>query len=136
MVRNINTLTTLLYMYGGLTILIGLALGTLFLGLGFLRRAHFEQSGLVRQIIGGVLAASIVPLGILICLSGHWIAKRRNRIASMVIAGFCCLIFPLGTLLGIFTFVVLNDEEVKGTYTPVPWVNPGRPSLTDHPSRE
>ena len=54
--------------------------------------------------------------GVLTILSGRYIAQHRRRMFSMVIAGINCASFPLGTLLGVFTFIVLLRPSVKAMY--------------------
>lgn len=49
-------------------------------------------------------------------LSGLYLRTRRHRTFSMVIAGINCLHVPLGTLLGVFTLVVLGRESVRKLY--------------------
>jgi hypothetical protein len=62
--------------------------------------------------IGGFLVA----LCVCNALSGHYIRKRKNRMFSFIIAGINCMQFPLGTALGVFTFIVLTRESVKMVY--------------------
>ena len=64
-------------------------------------------------VIGGFLVA----LSVCNALSGHYIRKRKNRIFSFIISGINCMQFPLGTALGVFTFIVLSRESVKLTYS-------------------
>jgi hypothetical protein len=66
--------------------------------------------------IGCVALAIGWTLGGLTVYSGRCIAKRRRRTFSMVIAGICCISIPLGTVLGIFTLIVLQRESVRGLY--------------------
>lgn len=64
--------------------------------------------------------------GALICLIGLLanlasaiaLRARRGRIFSIVIAGINCIHMPLGTLLGVFTIMVLSRESVKNLYPP------------------
>lgn len=49
-------------------------------------------------------------------ISGICILGRRCRIASLIVAGINCLQFPFGTVLGVFTFIVLLRESVTGLY--------------------
>jgi hypothetical protein len=51
-------------------------------------------------------------------LSGLFMRDRRHRTFSMVIAGINCLHIPIGTTLGIFTFIVLGRESVRKLYRP------------------
>lgn len=50
-------------------------------------------------------------------LSGRYLAQRRNRMFSLVIAGLLCTFVPVGTVLGVFTLVVLSRESVRRLYT-------------------
>ena len=49
-------------------------------------------------------------------LSGLFMRARRHRTFSMVIAGLNCVHIPLGTTLGIFTFIVLVRDSVRRMY--------------------
>lgn len=72
-------------------------------------------------------------IAILTIISGSLLLKRRARVFSMVIAGINCISVPIGTVLGIFTIVVLSRESVRRQYaedaaqgrrpvaTPRPW---------------
>lgn len=126
MTRHLSTLSILHYVYGafvcvgGCFALIFIFLGS-FLGSDFLAsnsgEAPPEWLGGFFQVLGWVLFALIEAWGILTILSGTWIAKGKNRTGTLVVAGFNCLNIPFGIALGIFTFVVMMDEEVKQAYT-------------------
>src|SRR5215471_1430921 len=68
---------------------------------------------------GGVVLSGWV-LGGLTIYSGRCMSRRTSRIFSMVVAGICCIWFPFGTVLGVFTFIVLARPSVKEMYE-----NPG-----------
>lgn len=55
-------------------------------------------------------------IGILNIVSGVSMMKRRRRTLSLILAGFNCLSVPLGTTLGVFTFVVLLRDTVVAEY--------------------
>ncbi len=46
-------------------------------------------------------------------MSGRFIAKRKNRVFCIVIGAINCLAVPLGTVLGVFTIVLLTRDEAK-----------------------
>ncbi|MBL7951829.1 MAG: hypothetical protein JNM62_08915 [Flavobacteriales bacterium] len=126
MKRHLSTLSMLHYVYGAFVCVGGFfALGLIFLG-GFLNSDFIAENsqgqpppawlGGFFEVFGWVLFVFIELWGILTLLSGSWISKRKNRTGSQVVAAFNCLNIPFGIALGIFTFVVLNDEEVKGEY--------------------
>lgn len=64
-------------------------------------------------VIGGVF---LVGGGLANVISGLLIRKRHARVFSLVIAGLNCLAFPLGTVLGVFTFLVLLRPSVEELY--------------------
>ena len=49
-------------------------------------------------------------------LSGLLIQRRKYRTFSLLVAGINCLQFPFGTVLGVFTFVVLLRDSVREAY--------------------
>lgn len=58
-------------------------------------------------------------VGILNIVSGRRILQRRWRVFSLVMGGVNCISFPLGTTLGVFTFIVLLRPSVIARYQPV-----------------
>lgn len=49
-------------------------------------------------------------------ISGMFMRNQKNRTFSLIIAGINCLQFPLGTALGVFTFIVLLRDSVREIY--------------------
>jgi hypothetical protein len=72
--------------------------------------------GYMIAAMGGCAVIFGWALGTLTIISGRRLAHQRSRIFSMVMAGINCIYFPLGTLLGIFTIVVLARDSVKQLY--------------------
>ena len=71
--------------------------------------------GLFRVLfVAFVLWFLISALGNL--MSGIYMRKFRNRTFSMVVAGINCLHIPLGTILGIMTFIVITRDSVRRRY--------------------
>ena len=66
-------------------------------------------TGLVGTVMGGALGGLSIA-------SGRCIAGRRARAFSLVMAGINCLFMPFGTVLGVFTFVVLSRASVQALY--------------------
>lgn len=125
MVNNLKVLSILHYVYGALVCVMGMAMLSL-VGLGaFLASDVVAQNaeepppewlGAFLGAFGMALFIIILLWGLFIVLSGRWIARRRNRTASIVVAALCLLSFPFGTALGIFTLVVLLNDEVRQAY--------------------
>ena len=53
-------------------------------------------------------------------LSGLFIRDRKHRTVSLVIAALNCLQIPFGTVLGVFTIVVLVRDSVSQLYARPP----------------
>jgi hypothetical protein len=54
--------------------------------------------------------------GIANVLSGLFLRRKKNRTFSIVVGGINCLQVPFGTVLGIFTLLVLLRESVRQSY--------------------
>jgi|GEM_PF-311865 len=65
--------------------------------------------GLLFLIFLGVLGAAHV-------YSGLYIKRRKKRFFSLVLAGFDCLLIPIGTVLGVSALIILNRASVKRIY--------------------
>lgn len=53
---------------------------------------------------------------VLNALSGFFLLARKHRVFSLVVAGINCLHMPLGTILGVFTIIVLIRASVQEEY--------------------
>ena len=59
-------------------------------------------------------------VGGLTIYSGRCLARHRGKTFSYVVAAINCLSLPFGTILGIFTFVVLGRSSVERLYAEAP----------------
>jgi hypothetical protein len=71
-------------------------------------------------IFGGWYVAS----GILNVISGMFLLGRKNRTFSLIVAGLNCVHIPLGTILGVFTIIVLIRDSVRSLYEEKAGVGP------------
>lgn len=64
-----------------------------------------------------IMAGAFVLLGwgLAFCLfvAGRSLAARRRHLFCLIMAGVSCLLVPIGTVLGVFTIVVLMRPSVK-----------------------
>ncbi|MCU0751234.1 MAG: hypothetical protein MUF13_16975 [Akkermansiaceae bacterium] len=58
----------------------------------------------------------VTALGVGNLLSGLFMKRRTNRIFSLIVAGLNCINVPLGTVLGVFTIIVLTRDSVARGY--------------------
>jgi hypothetical protein len=63
-------------------------------------------------VMGTLLAIAFVAN----ILSGIFLLKRKFRMFSLVVAGLDCVQIPFGTVLGVFTLVVLLRDSVRESY--------------------
>jgi len=66
--------------------------------------------------VGSVAVLLGWTVGVCTIVSGRCVARRRARLFSLIMAGVNCMSAPLGTTLGVFTFIVLLRESVRATY--------------------
>lgn len=69
----------------------------------------FFAMGLIFFLIGQVIAGCVIA-------SGRFLKQRKNYTFSFIIACVSCALFPFGTILGVFTIIVLSREAVKLKY--------------------
>lgn len=67
-------------------------------------------------VIAVFLMALIWTSAGLAFLAGKRLGERRSYTFIIVIAALLCLSMPLGTLLGVFTIVVLQRPQVKASF--------------------
>lgn len=68
---------------------------------------------LVFYIFAALIIASLATGNI---LAGVWLRKRIQHTLTFVVAAINCAFFPFGTVLGVFTIIVLQRQTVKMTY--------------------
>ena len=75
-----------------------------------------EFIGYLFAFIGGsiILFGWSLALGML--YAGRNIAQRKNWTYCVVVGAVSCMFMPLGTLLGVFTLIVLNRPAVKDRF--------------------
>jgi len=52
----------------------------------------------------------------LMILTGRWLSARKNKTFCFIIACIECINMPLGTILGVFTLVVLQKPSVAALF--------------------
>ena len=79
-----------------------------------------QQQDATMAVFGGIfmgfgaLAISLAwALAFCVFLTGHYLARHSHYTFCVVIAAIECLFMPLGTILGVFTLIVLDRDSVK-----------------------
>jgi hypothetical protein len=113
-----GVLTGLVSLFPIIHLVVGLAMmGGVFVDGSFLPGAFFGIFFVVIAlmfIVGGLaLAAGMI-------LTGFYLQQHRKHTFCTVVAGIECIIVPLGTVLGVFTIIVLMRENVKAAFGQAP----------------
>ena len=77
--------------------------------------------GLMFAVIGGTAILFGWTLAACIIYAGRCLAVRKKYTFCLVMAGIACMFMPFGTVLGVFTIIVLMRPSVKelfGQQTP------------------
>ena len=121
--EHLRLLVVFHYVVAGLTALFSLfPLIHLFLGIAMIHgrfgtaggsNAPPEELGWFFIAIAVVIITCGMTLAILIALGGRALQRRRNRMFCLAVAGLSCILMPFGTVLGIFTILVLSRDSVR-----------------------
>lgn len=77
--------------------------------------------GLILAVFAGVMIVLGWAFAICLAYAGRCLAQRKRYTFCLVMAGIACMFMPFGTILGIFTIIVLVRPSVKllfGTAAP------------------
>ena len=124
---HLNLLAIFYYIMGGLTALGALGIGAYFALFGVVFSAAASGQGPGHEqppaflggffIVAGVVAFLLTALvaGLTI-YAGMCLQQKKNSTLIYVAAALNCLHVPLGTALGIFTFIVMSRPSVKALF--------------------
>jgi hypothetical protein len=76
--------------------------------------------GWIFVVFASVFIAIGWTVAALILTAGRFLAKRKHYQFCFVMACIECLFMPFGTVLGVFTILVLSRESVKPLFGPNP----------------
>jgi len=67
-------------------------------------------------IMGGCVVFFGLALAGFIAYAGRCLKQRRRHLLCLVVAAIACMFTPFGTVLGVFTLVVLLRPQVKAAF--------------------
>jgi hypothetical protein len=76
-----------------------------------------EFLGWIFAVLGSLLFLMGIAMAICILIAGRSLALRKRYSFALVMACIECLFIPFGTILGVFTVVVLSRESVRGLFS-------------------
>jgi len=77
-----------------------------------------EFLGWIFAVLGALLFLIGIAMAICILIAGRSLALRKRYSFAFVMACIECLFIPFGTILGVFTIVVLSRESVRALFSP------------------
>jgi hypothetical protein len=121
--QHLQLLAIFHYIVGGLTALfaclplIHLTIGLVMVFGGFSgNQAPPAFVGWLFIILGGGFFLVGQSLAICIIIAGSFLAQRKHWHFAFVVACCECLFMPFGTVLGVFTIILLSRESVKAGF--------------------
>jgi len=76
-----------------------------------------EFLGWIFAALGSLLFLMGIAMAICILIAGRSLALRKRYSFALVMSCIECLFIPFGTILGVFTIVVLSRESVKALFS-------------------
>ncbi len=67
-------------------------------------------------IAGSLFVLAGWILTILLIVAGRSLKRRKRRLFCLIVAGISCLFMPVGTVLGVFTIIVLCRPTVRALF--------------------
>ena len=67
-------------------------------------------------LIGGMIILSFWAYGYGMIKAAQYLKQRERYVFCMVMAAVSCIFVPIGTVLGIFTIIVLIQDDVKADF--------------------
>jgi hypothetical protein len=119
--EHLRLLSIFHYVVAGIAALFALfPLMHLVLGVAMVSGAFGQQEdegarffGLIVVLFAGVWILCGLSYAIFVALAGKYLARRQKYMFCLVIACITCAFMPFGTVLGVFTIIILNRESVK-----------------------
>ena len=76
-----------------------------------------EFLGWIFVALGSVLFLAGLALAVCVLIAGRCLSRRRRYTFALIIACIECLFIPFGTILGVFTIIVLSRASVRGLFS-------------------
>jgi len=110
--KNINLIAILWIALGAMSFMAGFMVFIILFGVSFIPHMGYEAPIILRSVGLGIgLFLVILSIPNIICGIGLTKKKEWARILTLILAFLSLLNFPLGTALGVYSFVILLKDE-------------------------
>jgi len=128
--KNLDLLGIFHYVLGGLSILFGLfplihvTFGILAITEAMPIKSASGQTdedakmffGIIFIVMGSIFFILLQTIAILILTNGGRLKKQRRYTLTLVTAALECMLFPLGTVLGVLTLITMTKPQTKALF--------------------
>lgn len=125
--KQLDLLAVFHYVVGGLIALFScIPFLHVFMGIAMITGTFFNNAdgseappdafGWLFVIMGSFFILMGWALAICILIAGKKLKARRSRLFCLVVAGIECMFMPFGTVLGVFTLILLSKDSVKQAF--------------------
>jgi hypothetical protein len=90
-----------------------------------------REIGLFFAVIGGAISLFLWTLAILKILAGRFLSQHTHYRFCFAIAIIECVQMPMGTILAIFTMLVLSRDSVQALFAGIPYRDPRMAALDE-----
>jgi hypothetical protein len=127
-IEHLRLLAIFHYIVGGLAALVSLfPLFHLAMGIAMVTGRFGDGSKDETALFGWffvAISAALITLGlafsVALIAAGRCLARQTNYLFCLVMAALSCAFMPFGTVLGVFTIIVLQRPSVKLLFAPAP----------------
>ncbi len=75
-----------------------------------------EAMGWVFMALGSFAVLLGMTMGVLTIYAGRCLAQQKHLIFIYILAGIMCSSFPIGTAIGVLTFMALGNDDAKALF--------------------
>ncbi len=90
-----------------------------------------REMGLFFAVIGATVSLILWTLAILKILAGRFLARHTHYRFCYVVAIIDCFQMPMGTVLAVFTILVLSRDGVQALFAGIPYRDPRMAALAE-----
>jgi len=117
--KHVQLISLLWIVYGIMGLLFGFLVFLVLFGVSFIPNMGWMAPGILR-LIAWIVSLFFMVLALPQILAGVGLARHKEwgRILTLIVSFFHLVSFPLGTALGIYSFVILLKPETIALFTP------------------
>ena len=106
------------YIYLILAGLVLMSIVSVLIGMNAAIQESAQQTPNSRQVVPLIILLLIaLGLGTIYAVNAVFLLRKVHRKASLILSIISCIGFPLGTIIGVLSLIVLTRKEIKDEYS-------------------